>query len=507
MKKVEAKITTRQPVVAVMGHIDHGKSTLLDTIRRTNTTDKEAGGITQHIAAYETVHNNQAITFLDTPGHAAFKGIRSRGANIADIAILIVSAEEGVKPQTLEALQHILNAKIPYVVGINKIDSPKANIERTKQSLAENEIYIEGYGGDIPWAAISAKTGEGIPALLDLILLVAEMNTFTYSPDTLATGAIIESNLDPKKGISATLILKNGVVKKGQSIVSGSSYAPVRIMDNYAGKPLPEAIAGMPIRLVGFSSLPHIGDLFTTYETKREAEEVVAETLRKQSAEKTANAKLNSGSDIENTPDENHVSVPVVIKADVAGTLEAIVNEIARLKQERVELKVISAGIGDVTEGDVKIMIGLERAQILTFGVKITPAAKSLAERSLIPIQSFSIIYKLIEWIEEFMKSMKPKVMIEKVTGSAKILKIFSINKDKQVVGGRVLEGEIIVGANIRIVRREAKIGDGKIRELQQQKMKASEAKKGTEFGTLIEAKFEMAPGDVIESITMVEEA
>lgn len=503
MIKTTPQTLTRQPVVAVMGHIDHGKSTLLDTIRRTNTTAKEAGGITQHIAAYEAVHHNHAITFLDTPGHAAFKGIRSRGANIADVAILIVSAEEGVKPQTLEALQHIQAAKIPYVVGINKIDSPKANIERTKQSLAEHEIYIEGYGGDVPWGAISAKTGEGIPELLDLILLVTEMNPVTYRPEALASGTVIESNLDPKKGISATLIIKDGTMKKGQAVVSGAAYAPVRILENYAGKALDEAVAGMPVRLVGFGALPQIGDLFTTYESKKEAEEKVNEQLRKLSAEKTAQAKLHQ----DDTPeDPNHLTIPVVIKADVAGTLEAILHEISRLKQDRVTLKVISAGIGEVTEGDAKILVGQAQGAIITFGVKISPQAKALTERALIPIHSFTIIYKLVEWVEEFLKSMKPKVMVEKVTGSAKILKIFSVNKDKQVIGGRVTDGEIVVGSTIRIMRREAKIGEGKIRELQQQKMKATEAKKDTEFGSLIEAKIEIAPGDKIESIIMVEE-
>jgi translation initiation factor IF-2 len=511
--------TKRQPVIAVMGHIDHGKSTLLDYIRRTNVVAKEAGGITQHIAAYEVVHSSgNTITFLDTPGHAAFKGIRVRGANVADIAILVVSAEEGVKPQTSEALQHIKASGIPYVVAINKIDSPKANVERTKQSLAENEIYIEGYGGDVPALPISAKTGEGINDLLDTLLLVADMQNLTYGADKSAEGIIIEANLDPKKGISATLILKDGVLNRGQAVVCGQAWAPVRIMENFAGKPIESAKAGMPVRLVGFSTLPPIGELFFTCDDKKQAEVLVSEHIRSAAAEAEAKAKRArstaggaTGAAGVAGEEQEIITIPLVVKADVSGTLEAIVHELSKLEAKnptggKVRAQIISSGIGEITEVDVKMVSGLAHIAIVAFNVKTTATARNYAERAHIPVYDFNIIYKLIEWVEAQLISLKPKVLVEKVTGSAKILKVFSKEKDRQIVGGRVTDGLVIAGANVNIMRRGAKIGEGKIRELQQQKQKASEAKMDTEFGTMIESRTEIAVGDMIDIVEMVEE-
>lgn len=502
----------RQPVIAVMGHIDHGKSTLLDYIRRTNVVAKEAGGITQHVAAYEVVHSSgNTITFLDTPGHAAFKGIRVRGANVADIAILVVSAEEGVKPQTSEALQHIKASGIPYVVAINKIDSPKANVERTKQSLAENEIYIEGYGGDVPALPISAKTGEGITDLLDTLLLVADMQNLTYGSDKPAEGIVIEANLDPKKGISATLILKDGVLGRSQAVVCGQAWAPVRIMENFAGKPIENAHAGMPVRLVGFSTLPPIGELFFTCDDKKQAEALVTEHIRSAAAEAEAKAKRARSQNVVVGDDQEIITIPLVVKADVSGTLEAIVHELSKLEAKnptggKVRAQIISSGIGEITEVDVKMVSGLAHIAIVAFNVKTTATARNYAERAHIPIHEFNIIYKLIEWVEAQLLALKPKVLVEKITGSAKILKVFSKEKDRQIVGGRVTDGLVVSGANVNIMRRGAKIGDGKIRELQQQKLKASEAKMDTEFGTMIESRTEIAVGDMIDIVEMVEQ-
>lgn len=501
----------RSPVIAVMGHIDHGKSTLLDTIRKTNITAGEAGGITQHVAAYEVIHKDkggteQRITFLDTPGHAAFQGIRVRGANVADIAILVVSAEEGVKPQTLEALKCILEAKIPYIVAINKIDSPKADIERTKQSLAENEVYIEGYGGSIPWVPLSAKTGEGISDLLDMMLLVAEMQELHGNPVLNASGVIIETNRDTKKGISATLIIKNGTLKSGQTVVSGESLSPVRLLENFKGEKISEAMFSSPVRLIGFNTLPKIGETFETFDSKRDAEAAAVANKTQAASAKSAPKKVQPaatvGPDGEELPEK--VTIPLIIKADVAGTMEAIEGELKKLGNDRVTLKIVQSGIGGITEVDVKNAIGMEHVQVIGFSTRIDPQARSIAERSGITIMVFDIIYKLTEWLEELVKQSTPKIEVAEIDGRAKILKIFSRTKDKQIVGGRVLEGVIAVGEEIKIKRRDAEIGTGRIREMQQQKQKTSEAKKDTEFGCMIESKNEIAPGDVIEAFKMV---
>lgn len=508
----------RPPVVAVMGHIDHGKSTLLDYIRKTNTCAKEAGGITQHIAAYEVCHERNGkknnITFLDTPGHAAFKGIRVRGANVADIAILIVSAEEGVKPQTVEALNCIKEAGIPYIVGINKMDSPKANLERTKQSLAEHEIYIEGYGGQISWAGISGKTGEGVPELLDLVLLTAELAELKGDLSKKAEGVVIESKLDPRKGLSGTLIIKDGTLKKGMFVVCDTSLTPVRAIEDFMGARIEEAHFSSPIKLIGFDSTPTIGEIFRVFDTKREAEAAVAEAVEKKSAAKIAKSAAKNatgtmtasgaaGAGAANDAREN-VTITLIIKADVSGTMEAIQHEIAKIKNDKVQIKLVQSGVGTITEADVKMAVVQPGTKILGFNVAIDTQAKMMGERLNVEVHSFDIIYKLIEWVEEAVAKSVPKVTAEEVSGTAKILKIFSKTKDKQVVGGRVLGGIVNIGADVRIMRRDGEIGKGKIRELQQKKEKVSEVNKDSEFGTMIESKVEIAPGDQIECYSLV---
>lgn len=496
-------IIERPPVVAVMGHIDHGKSTLLDYIRKANTCAKEAGGITQHIAAYEVCHSRGTkknfITFLDTPGHAAFKGIRVRGANVADIAVLIVSAEEGVKPQTIEALNCIKEAGIPYIVGINKMDSPKANLERTKQSLAEHEIYIEGYGGQISWVGISGKTGEGVPELLDLILLTAELAELKGDLSKKAEGIVIESKLDPRKGISGTLIIKDGTLKKGTFVICDTSLTPVRAIEDFMGTRIEEAHFSSPVKLLGFDSTPTIGEIFRVFDNKRDAEDAVAVAVAKKMAAKTT-TKTGSGAIDTN----EKVTITLIIKADVSGTMEAIQHEIAKIKNDKVQIKLVQSGVGTITEADVKMAVVQPGTKILGFSVAIDTQAKMMGERLNVEMYSFDIIYKLIEWIEATVAKNVPKVTAEEVSGTAKILKIFSKTKDKQVVGGRVLGGIVNIGADVRIMRRDGEIGKGKIRELQQKKEKVSEVNKDSEFGTMIESKIEIAPGDQIECYSLV---
>lgn len=490
----QPNIVERPPVICIMGHIDHGKSTLLDYIRKTSIAEKETGGITQRVSAYEVVHKNKQgknhkITFLDTPGHEAFCAIRERGVEVADIAILVISAEDGVKKQTLEALNCIKNSGISYIVAINKIDKPGADVERTKQGLAENEIYIEGYGGSIPWVPISAKTGEGVSELLDMMLLVAEMEELKGDISKKAEGFVIEANMDKQKGISGTLITKDGTLKTGMFVVSGKNIASTRLIEDFMGRKIKEAGLSSPIKVVGFSELPAVGSTFKSFDTKKEAE-VYASVY----AEKTP---PNGETPKEN---ENAFSVNVILKAETMGSIEAIKHEIEKIKIDNVNIKIAHFGVGDISENDVKNANVKGGTIILGFNVAIDPKAKSYAERIGVEIKIFDIIYKLSEWIEAKMKESAPKFEVEETTGMAKIIRVFSKAKDKYVVGGKVESGSISLGEDVKILRREQDIGKGKIKELQHQKKKTSEIKEGMEFGCQIQSSVDIAPGDKIES-------
>jgi len=492
----------RSPVIVIMGHIDHGKSTLLDHIRKTNIVDKEAGGITQKISAYEVKHEGKdgkihRITFLDTPGHEAFQTMRIRGADVADIAVLVVSAEDGVKPQTLEALKSILKAEIPYIVAINKVDKPGADIERTKQSLAENEIYVEGYGGSIPWVAISAKTGQGVPELLDMMLLVAEMEELQGNPKTSASGVIVEANTDPKKGVAATLIIKEGTLKTGMTVVAEESMAPTRIMEDFMGRKIKEATFSSPIQIIGWNFMPKVGAKFISFDSKKEAEAYMEE--------KRSSQKKSPSKDTIQETNEESVTIPIILKTDAQGTIEAIEHELKKLTTEKVIPKIIHSGTGTITEADVKSAGSNTKTLIIGFNVKVDSQAKDVAERMLLEVKTFDIIYKLGEWLAEVCKERTPKKFVEEVTGRAKVLKTFSRTKDKQVIGGRVEMGTFTVGMDVRIIRREAMIGMGKIKELQQQKNKTGKVEEGSEFGCLIQSPIETAPGDKLELISLIE--
>lgn len=493
--------TERAPVVAIMGHIDHGKSTLLSYIRKSSEPLNEAGGITQHISAYEVSHTTkegklQAITFIDTPGHEAFSGIRKRGASVADVAVLVVSAEDGVKQQTIEALNSIKESKTPYIVAINKIDKPEANIEKTKQSLAENEIYLEGWGGDIPFVPLSAKTGEGVSDLLDMIILVAELENLTGNRETSAEGIVIESNRDTKKGITATCIVKNGTIQKGMYITSGTAIAPVRIMENYLGKQIDSATFSSPIRIIGWDELPIVGNTFHVFED-REMAKTTIEKEKENKVKHTHEEVHGGGIDV--------IHVPVVVKADTGSSLEAIIQQIKKLNSEVIRPVIVSSGIGTITENDIRVATGTEKAIIIGFNVKVDSPAKNLAERSDMEIKTFDIIYKMTEWLDGILKSRTPKIQTLESLGTAKILKIFSKVKDKQILGGRVEKGKMTLGAQVKIKRRDAEIGEGKIKELQQQKSAAEDVREGSEFGALIVANIEIAPGDYIESFITIE--
>lgn len=487
--------TIRPPVVAVMGHIDHGKSTLLDYIRKTNIASGEAGGITQHLSAYEInipyQGQDRSITFLDTPGHAAFTGMRERGADVADIAILVVSADDGVKTQTIEALNTIRNANIPYIVAINKIDKPGANIDKAKQMLAENEVLVEGYGGTIPWVPISALVGTGISDLLESILLVADMEEFIADNTKIAEGLVIESNLDSKRGITATIIIKDGILKKGNFVVAGNAIATTRIMENFLGKNVSEVVPSGAVRLVGFDSLPEVGSPIKVFEKKKDAEKFVS----------------NKENQTENTqiPNFNNTDkvVPIVIKTDVFGTSEAIEKELKNIEIEGLRIKIISKGIGAISENDIHLAQSDKETIILGFNVDIDARAKIANENIGATVQIFNIIYKLTEWLAEELEKRRPLKEVKEIVGRAKVLKTFSQQKDKQVLGCKVEAGVIIHGAQVNIIRREFNLATGKIVELQQAKQKVKEIQEG-EYGMMVESKTEIAPGDVLEVFNLV---
>jgi translation initiation factor IF-2 len=491
----ENNLTTRPPVVAVMGHIDHGKSTLLDYIRKANVVAGEAGGITQHLSAYGIAIPYQGeqrrITFLDTPGHAAFTGMRERGANAADIAILVVSAEDGVKAQTIEALNTIRSAKIPFIVAINKIDRPGANVERAKLMLAEQEVLVEGFGGNIPFVAISAKEGTGVQDLLETILLVADLEEFTGDPSAKAEGIVIESHLDPKRGMAGTIVVKNGTLKRGQFVVAGTAITTTRIMEDFLGKTVESADPGTPVQLVGFDSLPDVGAQIAVFDKKREAEDHVEEL---KTSQRTDN-EMPFSSDMK--------VVPIIIKADVFGTAEAIEREIKKMQVEGLYIKIISKGIGAIGESDIKHAQSDKEAIILGFNVDLDARGRDMNEKVSATVQTFDIIYKLTEWLEVELEKRRPRVETREIIGTAKVLKTFSKTKERQVLGCKIQSGSISDGAQITIIRRDFPIATGKVVELQQAKQKVKEVLDG-EAGVMVECKNDIAPGDVLEAFIFV---
>ena len=423
---------SRPPVVVVMGHIDHGKSTLLDYVRKSNIVAGEAGGITQHVGAYQVEHvsadgKKHAITFLDTPGHEAFCSIRERGAHAADIAILAVSAEDGVKPQTIEAFKDIQNEKIPFVVAITKVDKPNANIEKAKTSLGEHVIYVECWGGDVPCVEVSAVKGTGMSELLDMVLLVADLADLKADPEALARGVVIESTLDTRKGVSATLLVKNGTLSVGTVVVAGGSYAPVRFIENFKGDKIESATASTPAVILGWSSIPPCGVDFITAKNKKEAEKLIEQYSRDQKDmqnSKKADMAAQAPAIDPEKKDVPFVSMPLIVKADVIGSLEGIRHELEKITHDKVRLKIVSEGIGEINENDVKAVAGDPTIMLIGFNAAPEKKAAALIERSPVPINmhNFSIIYELTNFVRETLLAKVPKEYIEESTGQAKIL-------------------------------------------------------------------------------------
>lgn len=499
MSKPESvQLIERPPVIVIMGHIDHGKSTLLDYIRKSNIVAGEAGGITQHTGSYEVIHEapkgeKKKITFIDTPGHAAFSEMRIRGAVAADIAILIVSAEEGVKAQTLEALKAITEAKIPYIVAVTKIDKPNANSDRVRQDLATNNVYVEGYGGQIPCVAISSKTGEGIPELLDMILLVAELGEYKANTASCATGVVLESSLDAKRGASATLLIRDGTLHQGDFLVIGNEATPVRSLEDFDGRRIESATVCAPVRIMGFKGPPKAGAIFTACLNKKLAEEFAESQVKL-----AARVKLTTGTS------ESVITLPIILKADFLGTLEAIEGELQKLSTEAVAVKLVHTGIGNISEADMKVAGSSEKPLIIGFNVKVDNSAQNVADKINIQPQIFSVIYEITDMVKAEIEKLTPKVTVETVVGKVKILKTFGRTKDKQIVGGAVTEGVIMDGKEVKVIRQSNEVARGLIAGLQQQKIKVKEVPADTQFGAMVECKLEIAPGDYLEVFNTV---
>lgn len=490
----------RAPIVAVMGHVDHGKSTLLDFIRKSNVVAGEAGGITQHLSAYEVHHkddegNDRKITFLDTPGHEAFTKMRIRGAEVADIAILVVSAEDGVKQQTIEAYQTIKNARIPFIVAINKIDKPGANIDQTKANLSEHEIYVEGFGGTVPFVPISAKQGTNIDELLSTIILVADLEEFHGDAKKPGEGIVIESHTDPKAGISATLIIKNGSMSRGQFIVAGNTMCPTRMLTDFLGKPIETAQFSSPVQVTGWTAIPPVGSIFQTFNTKKEAEKAL---------EKSEDFECDLLTTLGDITTSETKLIPLIIKTDVAGTFEAIDKQICKLQKPEVAYKLVRRGVGDISESDITYAQADKDVIIVGFNVGIDKNATELNMQSAVTIKISNVIYELTEWLEKEMEARRPRKMTADILGSLKVLKVFSAVKDKQVIGGEIQSGSIKLNAETRLVRKDEILATGTIRNLQQNKIEAKEVKEG-QCGLMIEIKEEVMPGDILETFIMTE--
>lgn len=487
----------RPPVVAIMGHVDHGKSSLLDYIRKSNIVAGEAGGITQHISAYEVTvpdsdGNQKRITFIDTPGHAAFSHMRQRGATIADIAILIVSGEEGVKAQTKEAIKTIVENKVPFIVAITKIDRPNVNIDRVKMELMEQEVFVEGFGGSIPCMPISSKSGDGIHELLETILLLADLEEFKGNPTAQAEGFVVEANMDEKRGISAMVIIKDGSLEQGDFVVVEDAYTTTRLIEDFIGKPLTHASFSTPIRLTGFSKLPNIGSLFTSTKTKKEAEEAIIENKQHLSTHTSMAREIP-----DNT--EHIAIIPIIIKSDVYGTAEAIEAEIMNIDVPDVYFKVIKKGVGAISESDIQLGIADRKTIIIGFHVDMDARARDLNETEHITVETFTIIYKLTEWLHSVALERKPLREIDQVIATLKVLKYFSSQKNTHVIGGRVTMGTVTKNSTVKIMREGELLGNGKIVALQQGKSPTDKVEVENECGMQLESSVTPESGDILE--------
>ena len=500
----EAKdLVERPPVVTIMGHVDHGKTTLLDYIRKSNVASGEAGGITQAIGAYSVKYKDKTITFIDTPGHAAFTEMRARGASITDIVIIIVAADDGIMPQTREAIDHAKAAGVPIIVAINKIDKPDANIERIMTGLVENGLTPEEWGGDIIVNKISAATGENVDKLLDNILLIAEMEEYKANPSRYASGAVIESKKDSKVGSVVTLLIQNGTLRLGDPIVIGNSFGKVRTLKNDLGQNIVEATPSTPVEVTGISEVPSAGDKFMAFESEKQAKQI-AEERKLRSREKDTNFSGMSLEDLFGRIQEGVKEIKVVLKTDVNGSLEAVKNSLEKISVDGVKVTVIRGAVGAITESDI-VLASASDALIIGFNVRGNTKTMDMAKQYGVSIKTYDIIYKVVEDMEKAMKGMLEPEYEEKVTGTLEIRQIFKFSKVGLIAGCHVLSGTIKNNEKARIIRDNVVVYNGSIKSLQHEKDQVKEVKKDMDCGLTLENCQDYKEKDIIEVYDLVE--
>ena len=493
---VESSKQSRPPIIAVMGHVDHGKTSLLDALRKTDVVGGEAGGITQHIGAYQITKNDRVVTFLDTPGHEAFAALRAHGAKTCDIAIIVVAADDGVKPQTKEAIEHAKQAGVALVIAINKIDKPGADSNRVKQELSEIGVVADDWGGDVPCVEVSAKTGDGLEKLIEVVMLVSDIAEPQAVFAGLGNGVVIESHIDTGRGPVVTLLIQNGELRVGDWMVVGKSYGKIRSLENFLGEPIKKASPAMPVVVSGLKDLPAFGDWFEEVETEKIAKDWMSSQSRKASFKSLTAAKSMNSQDIARAVIDGKIKeLAVVVKADAQGSLESLTTSLEAVGNDEVRVKIIGSGVGDISETDIN-SANAGNAIILGFNVGISGPVNQLAKRSDVEFKLYKIIYELLDDVRDWLSTLLPPEIIETEHARLKILGVFKTTKNMVVCGGKVLSGKIIPSLDIKIISAKKEIGLGKLDSLQKNKESAKEVVEGEECGLSVETKTPITLGD-----------
>ena len=492
----EKELSPRPPIVTILGHVDHGKTTLLDTLRETHIAEKESGGITQHINAYQVKEKGKLITFIDTPGHEAFQAMRERGASLADIAVLVVAADDGVKPQTKEVAQFLTENKIPTIVAINKIDKTEANPSKVKQELAEIGIMLEGYGGEIPVNEISAKNNTGLDDLLETVLLVADVHNFKANSKRAAFGVVLEAHKDPNRGPVATILIKTGSLKVGQDVTVGGINGKIRCIQDYAGNSIDEAPPSMPVTIIGLPDVPQSNDVLQALDSKMDRKRAKLIKSSQQSGPQSAGV-MSSQDFIKNIDEALMKKYSIVLKTDVQGSLEAINQILATIKSDEVHLEILRQGVGPITETDVQAAQNVQ-ATIYGFNINPTSVANRQAESANVKIKTYNVIYELVEDVKKQMSDLLDPEIKRTDTGRLKVLALFKNLKKGMIFGGKVLQGKLIKGNKLEILREKQSVGTGILVQLQQNKQEVKEVKEGLECGITYEGKEKIEVGDTI---------